>query len=196
MACPSQVPVSTASEVDVVPGRLRCPVPGKAGTVGRHPLTPTGEPQQAGFLERVCPRGPELLPADAHVYPGWAGATWMLGLGQELGQLLLDSPQARPGVLSMWLRHKAYPVSNLVFLVFPAKLASVTLYYCHLPFRSLLGDSFLNKKGKGSNLWQGSRLLLIANSLKYHFPGAAGLSVSTASAGLTFNRRVVIFSLF
>lgn len=71
-------------------------------------------------------------------------------------------------------------VSSLVFLVFSARLASVTLHYCHLPFRSLRCDSFLNnilkkkKKGKGSGLWQGSKLLLIANSVKYHFPGATG----------------------
>lgn len=50
--------------------------------------------------------------------------------------------------------------------------------------------SLSNKKeGKGSNLWQGSSLLLIANSLKYHFPGAAGLSASQNCFSLAdFNR--------
>lgn len=69
---------------------------------------------------------------------------------------------------------KMLQVRSLVFLVFSTKLASVSLHYCPLPFRSLLGDSLKKKKDEGSNLWQGSKLLLIANSLKYHFPRAPG----------------------
>lgn len=65
-------------------------------------------------------------------------------------------------------------VRNSVFLVLSAQPASVTLHYCPRPFWSLLSDSLKKKRGGGSNLWQGSKLLLIANSLKYHFAGAAG----------------------
>ena len=112
-------------------------------------LPPAGQLEEAGFLEPACPLGLGLPPADAHVYPGWAGGTWTLSLVLRN----LDScPWTATKTLPCRLRWSAgrvaeaqmLQVSNLVFLVFSAKLASVTLHYCHLPFRSLLCDSFLN----------------------------------------------------
>lgn len=147
-----------SSKIYVTPGRLSCQVPGKAG-IGRagegggvsggssHPRWTAG---WAGFLERACPLGLGLLSAGAHVYPGRAGRTWLLSL--VLGNL--DScPWTATKTLPSRPRRRAehvasvrmLQVSGLVFLVFPARPASVTLHYCHLPFRSLHHDSFLNK---------------------------------------------------
>ena len=101
----------------------------------------------AGFLERACPLGLGLLSAGAHVYPGRAGRTWLLSL--VLGNL--DScPWTATKTLPSRPRRRAehvasvrmLQVSGLVFLVFSARPASVTLHYCHLPFRSLHRDSF------------------------------------------------------
>ena len=36
---------------------------------------PAGQLESAGFLEQACLLGLGLLPADAHVYPRWAGGT-------------------------------------------------------------------------------------------------------------------------
>lgn len=86
-----------SSEMDVAPGGRGCRVPGRAGVGGSSVLPPAGQLEAAGFLEQAyLPGGLGLLPADAHVYPGWAGGTWMLVLepgSQELGQLSLDSHQ-------------------------------------------------------------------------------------------------------
>lgn len=89
-------------------------------------------------------------------------------------------------------------VSDLVFPMFPAKLASVTLHYCHLPFTFLVCDSFLNKKRQGKQ-----SVARIQASLNCKFPEVPlpwscrpCLLVRTTSAWLIFNRHAVISSLF
>ena len=134
-----------SSKIYVTPGRLSCQVLGKAG-VGGWQLPPPLD-SWMGRVSGAGPLGLGLLPTDAHVYPGRAGRTWLLSL--DLGNL--DScpwtatktlPSRRRQRLEHVVSVRMLQVSGLVFLVFSAKLASVTLHYCHLPFRSLHCDSF------------------------------------------------------
>lgn len=82
--------------MDVAPGGRGCQVPGRAGVGGSSVLPPAGGGRVPGAGLSAGGGGLGLLPADAHVYPRWAGGTWMLVLeptSQELGQLSLDSHQ-------------------------------------------------------------------------------------------------------
>lgn len=148
------------------------PNPWKAWNGWWYLPTHIGQPEEAGFLEHACPLGLPLLPADAHVYPGWAGGTWMLRLVlRNLDSCPWTATNTPPSRLRRNAEHVAaarmLQVSNLVFLVRSAKLASVTLHDCHLPFRSPPCDSFLNNNNKRQ--WKQSVARLQA-SLNCKFP--------------------------
>lgn len=154
---PSQGPVLIApktrnepsSKICVAPGRQGCQASGKAGMGGGSLPVPAGQLWQAGFLEWAWLLGLGLLPADAHVYAGEAGGTWMPRLVlRNLDSIPWTATKTLVFQTEMGSEHVAAAqmpqVSNLILLVFPDKLAPVTLHHCHLPFRSLLCDSFLN----------------------------------------------------
>lgn len=140
-----------SSKIYVAPGRLGCQVPGKAGVGrgGRWQPPPPLDSWRGRVSGAGCLLGPGLLPADAHVYPGRAGGTWILSpVLRNLDSCPWTTTKTLPSRPRWRTEHVAagrtLQVSGLVVLVFSARLASVTLHYCHLLFRSLRGDSFLN----------------------------------------------------
>lgn len=92
---------------------------------------PTGQLESAGFLEHARPPGPGRQPADARVYPGWAGGTWMPSLVPgNLDSCPWTATKPLPSSRGWSTEHVAaarmLQVRSLVFLVFAAQLASVT----------------------------------------------------------------------
>lgn len=123
--------LKSSSKIYVAPGRLGCQVPGKTGLGGGSSPPPTagaghvpgaGAPAGAGAGTPAC-RCPSL--------PREAGETWMRLVLRNLDSCPWTATKTLPSRWRWSTEHVAVvrmpQVSNLVFPVFSAKLASVTL---------------------------------------------------------------------